>query len=65
LWWTIQALEKTKAYLTEKNLEIPVIVEVRNGLEIDQVMNFPWVKRDSIGQYVSQNIDGKCPKDRW
>ena len=40
-----QALEKTKAYLTTKYLNLPVIVEVRNELEIDQVMHFPWVKR--------------------
>ena len=40
-----QALEKTKSYLKKNSLEIPVIVEVRNTHEIDQVMNFPWVKR--------------------
>jgi nicotinate-nucleotide pyrophosphorylase (carboxylating) len=40
-----QALEKTKAYLAQNALKIPVIVEVRNTLEIDQVMRFPWVKR--------------------
>ena len=40
-----QALEKTKAYLIKNALEIPVIVEVRNGNEIDQAIRFPWVKR--------------------
>tara|TARA_B100000963_G_scaffold12095_1_gene9346 strand:- start:10493 stop:11353 length:861 start_codon:yes stop_codon:yes gene_type:complete len=40
-----QALEKTKGYLIKNALEIPVIVEVRNGNEIDQVIRFPWVKR--------------------
>ena len=40
-----QALEKTKAYLVQNALKTPVIVEVRNALEIDQVMLFPWVKR--------------------
>jgi nicotinate-nucleotide pyrophosphorylase (carboxylating) len=61
-----QALEKTKAYLTEKNLVTPVIVEVRNGLEIDQVMDFPWVKRvllDNMSPKILmenvKKIDGK------
>lgn len=61
-----QALEKTKAYLTENSLEIPVIVEVRNGFEIDQVMNFPWVKRillDNMSPKILmenvQKIDGE------
>lgn len=40
-----QALEKTEVYLTKNALEIPVIVEVRNGDEIDQLMRFSWVKR--------------------
>lgn len=39
------ALEKTKKYLVQNSLQIPVIVEVRNTHEIDQVMHFPWVKR--------------------
>jgi len=40
-----QVLAKTKAYLIQNTLEIPVIVEVRNSLEVDEVMRFPWVKR--------------------
>lgn len=40
-----EALKKVKTYLREYALKIPVIVEVRNTLEIDQVMRFPWVKR--------------------
>ena len=40
-----QTLEKTKIYLEQNTLDLPVIVEVRNATEIDQVMDFPWVKR--------------------
>ena len=40
-----QALEKTEVYIRKNALEIPVIVEVRNGDEIDQLMRFSWVKR--------------------
>jgi nicotinate-nucleotide pyrophosphorylase (carboxylating) len=40
-----KALVKTKTYLEQNDLDIPVIVEVRNKEEIDQVMLFPWVKR--------------------
>ena len=61
-----QALEKTKAYLTENALEIPVIVEVRNEIEIDQAMGFPWIKRillDNMSPEILKvnigKIDGK------
>jgi nicotinate-nucleotide pyrophosphorylase (carboxylating) len=40
-----QTLEKTKIYLEQNTLDLPVIVEVRNATEIDQVLDFPWVKR--------------------
>ena len=40
-----QVLEKTKTYLRQNTLDLPVIIEVRNEFEIRQVMNFPWVKR--------------------
>jgi nicotinate-nucleotide pyrophosphorylase (carboxylating) len=40
-----QALQKTKIYLEQNKLDLPVIVEVRNALEIDQVMDFSWVNR--------------------
>ena len=40
-----QALQKTKIYLDQNKLDLPVIVEVRNALEIDQVMDFSWVNR--------------------
>ncbi|MBH46144.1 MAG: nicotinate-nucleotide diphosphorylase (carboxylating) [Flavobacteriaceae bacterium] len=61
-----KALEKTKNYIDEKKLDLPVIVEVRGVLEIDQVMEFPWVDRilldnmtpDTLKQNVKK-IDGK------
>ena len=40
-----QALEKTKSYLKQNDLQIPVIVEVRDEKEINETMAFPWVKR--------------------
>lgn len=55
-----KALKKTKAYLDENKLEIPAIVEVRNSLEIDQVMHFPWVTRilldNMTPEILKQNI---------
>jgi len=61
-----EALEKTKNYIDEKKLNLPVIVEVRGGLEIDQVMEFPWVDRILLDNMtpgiLKQNIekiDGK------
>ena len=61
-----KALEKTKNYIDEKKLNLPVIVEVRGGLEIDQVMEFPWVDRilldNMTPRILKQNIekiDGK------
>ena len=61
-----KALEKTKNYIDEKKLNLPVIVEVRGGLEIDQVMEFPWVDRILLDNMtpgiLKQNIekiDGK------
>ena len=62
----VEALEKTKNYIDEKKLNLPVIVEVRGGLEIDQVMEFPWVDRILLDNMtpgiLKQNIekiDGK------
>ena len=40
-----QALEKTKSYLEQNDLQIPVIVEVRDEKEINETTAFPWVKR--------------------
>lgn len=61
-----KALDKTKNYIDEKKLNLPVIVEVRGGLEIDQVMEFPWVDRILLDNMtpgiLKQNIekiDGK------
>lgn len=51
-----QALEKTKAYLTQNTIEVPVIVEVRNELEIDQVMHFPWVKRILLDNMTPETL---------
>lgn len=56
-----QALDKTKAYLEQNQLDIPVIIEVRNAREIDQVMPFSWVKRillDNMSpKILRENID--------
>jgi nicotinate-nucleotide pyrophosphorylase (carboxylating) len=56
-----QALDKTKDYLEQNQLDIPVIVEVRNAKEIDQVLHFSWVKRillDNMSPKVlKENID--------
>ena len=38
-------LEKTRAYLEEKQLNIDVIVEVRNLKEIETCLSFPWIHR--------------------
>ena len=39
------ALTKTKKYLENQNLEIPVIIEVRNKKEIEACLNFKWIHR--------------------
>ena len=36
---------KIKDYLERSQLKIDVVVEVRNQIEIEAVMEFPWVKR--------------------
>ena len=38
-------LLKIKDYLERSQLKIDVVVEVRNQIEIEAVMEFPWVKR--------------------
>jgi len=38
-------LLKIKDYLVRNQLKIDVVVEVRNQIEIEAVMDFPWVKR--------------------
>ena len=56
-----QALEKTKGYLEQNGLKIPVIVEVRDEKEINETMAFPWVKRillDNMSpQILRKNIE--------
>ena len=47
-----KTLLKTKDYLDRNQLKIDVVVEVRTQIEIETVMNFPWVKRillDNMG----------------
>ena len=47
-----KTLLKTKDYLDRNQLKIDVVVEVRTQIEIEAVMNFPWVKRillDNMG----------------
>ena len=38
-------LLKIKDYLERSQSKIDVVVEVRNQIEIEAVMEFPWVKR--------------------
>ena len=40
-----KALTKTKKYLEYQNLNIPVIIEVRNEDEIKTCLKFPWIHR--------------------
>ena len=40
-----KALKKTKKYLENQNLNIPVIIEVRNEDEIKTCLEFPWIHR--------------------
>ena len=40
-----KALKKTKKYLENQNLNIPVIIEVRNEDEIKTCLEFPWIYR--------------------
>jgi nicotinate-nucleotide pyrophosphorylase (carboxylating) len=42
---TAKALSKTKQYLEANNLNIPVIIEVRNQSEIKACLDFPWIHR--------------------
>ena len=40
-----KALKKTEKYLENQNLNIPVIIEVRNEDEIKTCLEFPWIHR--------------------
>jgi len=42
---TAEALSKTKKYLEANDLNIPVIIEVRNQSEIKACIGFPWIHR--------------------
>lgn len=42
---TAKALAKTKKYLEDNKLDIPVIIEVRNETEIKACLDFPWIHR--------------------
>lgn len=63
---TAKALSKTKQYLEANNLNIPVIIEVRNQSEIKACLDFPWIHRillDNMNPEVLKEgleiIDGK------
>ena len=63
---TAKALSKTKQYLEANNLNIPVIIEVRNQSEIKACLYFPWIHRillDNMNPEVLKEglkiIDGK------
>lgn len=49
-------LTKTKAYLIEKKLEVPVIVEARDLNEISQVIKHPWVSRILLDNMTPEEI---------
>jgi nicotinate-nucleotide pyrophosphorylase (carboxylating) len=64
------SLEKTKSYLSQNKLDLPVIVEARNSNEIEQIMRFPWVDRillDNMRPEVLQEnleiIQGQFPTE--
>ena len=48
---TSQAIEKTKAYLAAKNLELKIIVEARNLEEIQEILNCGGVYRILIDNF--------------
>jgi nicotinate-nucleotide pyrophosphorylase (carboxylating) len=63
---TAKALSKTKQYLEANNLNISVIIEVRNQSEIKACLDFPWIHRillDNMNPEVLKEglkiIDGK------
>ncbi len=62
-----QAITKTKSYLTEKNLDIKIIVEARSIKEIQEILKNEGVYRILIDNFsfedtkaAVQLIDGKC-----
>tara|TARA_B100000767_G_scaffold270734_1_gene295028 strand:+ start:16168 stop:17034 length:867 start_codon:yes stop_codon:yes gene_type:complete len=51
-----KALTKTKKYLENQNLNIPVIIEVRNEDEIKTCLKFPWIHRILLDNMNSNEI---------
>lgn len=54
-----KTLLKIKDYLDRNQLKIDVVVEVRNQIEIEAVMNFPWVKRILLDNMDPDQIEEK------
>lgn len=61
-----EALDRTDNYLKQNNLELPVIVEVRNVKEIEACLSFDWIHRLLLDNMLPQAlrealklIDGK------
>ena len=52
-------LLKIKDYLEISQLKIDVVVEVRNQIEIEAVMEFPWVKRILLDNMEPSQIQEK------
>ncbi len=52
-------LLKTKQYLDRNQLKMDVVVEVRNQIEIEAVMKFPWVKRILLDNMEPDQIEEK------
>ena len=52
-------LLKIKDYLDRNQLKIDVVVEVRNQIEIEAVMDFPWVKRILLDNMDPDQIEEK------
>ena len=57
-----KTLLKTKNYLSENDLKIPVIVEVRDQSEIEVVMRFPWVNRILLDNMQPVELQKKVTK---
>ena len=62
-----QAIQKTKAYLKEKNLELKIIVEARDLKEIEEILRFDGIYRILIDNFNYEDtrkavamIKGRC-----
>jgi len=65
-----EALEKTRSYLNNKGLNLPVVVEIRSEKELEEALDFPWIDRLLLDnhspeqlQKAVQQIDGKVPTE--